>query len=82
MIHPAEIDDLVVDDGDHVKGLAGRDRVDEDVSVYANGMFGIEDRILVLLCKIRSVSRGNKSGLSGGRRTWPAVASIALVFQG
>lgn len=48
MVHPAEVDDLVVDDLDHVERFAGRHRVDEDVSMDAYGMLGIQDCVFVL----------------------------------
>ena len=40
--------DLSVDDFHGVEGLGGGDGVDEDEAVDANGMFGIQDRVLVL----------------------------------
>lgn len=48
LVHAAEISDLVVDDLDHVEGLSRGNRVDEDVTVYAYGMLGIEYRVLIL----------------------------------
>ena len=47
-VHAAEVDDLVIDDMDHVEGLVICDRVHEDVSMNANGMFGVENGVLVL----------------------------------
>jgi hypothetical protein len=43
-----EVLELFVDDLDHVKALTRGDRVDEDIAVHANGVFGGEERVLVL----------------------------------
>ena len=48
VVHSAEIDDLVVHDLHHVERLLGRDGVHEHVAVDADGMLGVEDRVLVL----------------------------------
>ena len=46
--HATEVDNLVIYDLDHVEGFPGRDRVDEDEAVDSDGMFGIQNRVLVL----------------------------------
>ena len=43
-----EVLELFVDDLDHVKALTRGDRVDEDLAMHADGMFGGEERVLVL----------------------------------
>jgi len=43
-----EVLELFVDDLDHVKALTRGDRVDEDIAMHANGVFGGEERVLVL----------------------------------
>jgi hypothetical protein len=48
LFHSTEVDNLVIHDLDHVKGISRGDRVDENKAVDADSMFGIEDRILVL----------------------------------
>ena len=47
-MHATKVDDLVIDDVDHIERLVVGNRVDEDEAVDANGMFGIQDRVLVL----------------------------------
>ena len=54
LVHSAKIDDLVVHDLHHVERLLGRDRVDENIAMDANGMLGVEDRVLVLQRRERS----------------------------
>lgn len=48
LVHAAEIDDLVVHDLYHFKGLFVRDGVDEDIAVDADGMLRVEDGVFVL----------------------------------
>ena len=57
-VEPAEVDDLVVDDVDHVERLVICDRVHEDVSMNANGMFGVENGVLVLDATSTTLSGG------------------------
>ena len=38
MVQPAEIKDLLVDDLDHIERISGRNGVDEDVAMHADGM--------------------------------------------
>ena len=47
-VHPAEVDDLVIYDVHHIERLVVCDRVHEDVAMDADGMLGIENRVLVL----------------------------------
>jgi len=53
--HATKVDNLVVNDLDHVKGFPGGDRVDEDEAVDSDGMFGIQNRVLVLVTRGVSV---------------------------
>ncbi len=48
LVHATEVDDLVVDDLNHVKGLSGGDGIYENITMNTDGMFGIEDRKFVL----------------------------------
>lgn len=48
LVQAAKIHDFVVDNLNHVEGLARRDRVHEDEAVNTDGMFGIEDGIFIL----------------------------------
>ena len=75
LIHSAEINDFVIDDLDHVEGFAGRDRIDEHVSVNANGMFRVEYRVLVLGIRVR-MSMGELPRRAK-RLTWPAVSMMS-----
>ena len=43
-----EVLELFVDDLDHVKALSRGDRVDENIAMHADGVFGGEERVLVL----------------------------------
>ena len=49
--HATEVYNLVVDYLDHVEGLPRRDGIYENEAVDADGMFGIQDRVLVLCTK-------------------------------
>jgi hypothetical protein len=48
LLHPLEVQDLVVQRLDHLKGLAARDRVDEDVPVDPYRVFVVEEGVFVL----------------------------------
>ena len=48
LVHTTEIDNFVVHDLHHLERLLGRDGVDENVAVDADGMLGIKDCVLVL----------------------------------
>ena len=50
------VEDLVVDSLDHVEAIAGSDAVDEHVTVDADGVFRVEDRILVLACCVDDIA--------------------------
>ena len=58
--HATEVDNLVIYDLDHVEGFPGRDRVDEDEAVDSDGMFGIQNRVLVLVMRGVSMLRASK----------------------
>lgn len=62
-VEAAEVDNLVVYDLDHVERFPGGNRVDEDIAVDANGMFGVKDGVLVL-CRVR------RRRMRGGWSTW------------
>lgn len=47
-MHAAKVDDLVIDDLDHVEGFVICHGVDQDEAVYANCMLGIKDGIFIL----------------------------------
>lgn len=62
-VHAAEVGDLLVDDVDHVEGLARRDGVDKDEAMDADGVLGVEDGVLVLRASSeRAGRRGRKRG--------------------
>ena len=42
------IEDLLADDADHLKGLLGGDRVDQQIAVDADEMLRVENAVLVL----------------------------------
>ena len=44
----AEVDNLVVDDMNHVEGLVICHGVDEDIAMYAYRMLGVEDGVFIL----------------------------------
>lgn len=54
--YATEVDDLVVDDLDHVERLAGRDGVHEDVSMDAYGVFRPEEGILILTSGVNDLA--------------------------
>ena len=58
--HATEVDNLVIYDLDHVEGFPGRDGVDEDEAVDSDGMFGIQNRVLVLVTRGVSMLRASK----------------------
>ena len=71
----AKVYNLIVDDLDHVEGVAGGDGVHEDIAVDADGVLGVERGVFVLACGVDDVAVildalvGNalcKSGLYGG----------------
>lgn len=45
---PTKVHDFVVDNLNHFKRLAGSDRVDENVAMDTDSMFGVQDGVLVL----------------------------------
>ena len=47
-VHAAKVDNLVVDDLNHVERLVVCHGVDENEAMDANGMLGVEDGVLVL----------------------------------
>jgi nanoRNase/pAp phosphatase (c-di-AMP/oligoRNAs hydrolase) len=47
-LYSTKVDDLVINDLDHFKGISRGDRVDENKAMDADGMLGVEDRVLVL----------------------------------
>lgn len=52
----AKVYNLIVDDLDHVEGVAGGDGVDEDVAMDADGVLGVEGGVFVLACGIDDVA--------------------------
>ena len=50
------VQDLVVDSLDHVEAITRGDAVDEHVAVNANGVFRIEDRVLILAGSVDDVA--------------------------
>jgi hypothetical protein len=44
-----KVDDLVIHDLNHVERISRGDRVNENKSMDANGMLGIENRVLILV---------------------------------
>ena len=47
-VHAAKVDNLVVDDLNHVERLVVCHGVDENEAMDANGMLGVENSVLVL----------------------------------
>lgn len=50
------VQDLVVDGLDHVEAITRGNAVDEHVAVNADGVFGIEDRVLILAGRVDDVA--------------------------
>lgn len=46
------VEDLVADDGDHLKGLSGGDRVDDHVAMDTDEVLRVEDAVLVLARRV------------------------------
>jgi hypothetical protein len=46
--HATEVDDLVINDLDHVEGLPRGDGIHENETVDTDGVFGVEYRVLIL----------------------------------
>lgn len=42
------VENLVADDLDHLKGLHGSNRVDENIAVNSDEVLGIQDAVLIL----------------------------------
>lgn len=54
--HATEVYNLVVDYLDHVEGLSRRDGIYENEAVDSDGVFRIEDRVLIL-CDEKGLAR-------------------------
>ncbi len=77
-MHAAKVDDLVIDDLNHVEGLVVCDGIDEDEAVDANCMLRIKDGIFILRQEQKRRGSASGSGLRGReRRTWPAVSMMS-----
>lgn len=50
------IQNLVVDGLNHVKAITGGDAVYEHVTVDADGVFGVEDRVFILACCVDDIA--------------------------
>lgn len=46
------VEDLVTDDGYHLKGLSGGDRVDDHVAMDADEMLRVEDAVFILASRV------------------------------
>jgi len=42
------VQDLVADDLNHLKGLSGSNRVDQNIAMDTDEVLGIQDRVLIL----------------------------------
>ena len=49
--------DLIPDDATHLEALLACDRVDDHVAVYANKVLAVENRVLVLPCRVDDLDR-------------------------
>lgn len=69
-----EIQDLVPDGLDHVKGLAGANRINEYIPVDANEVFGVQHAIFILRVGCQWLGKARFAKWL----TWPAVSTISV----
>jgi hypothetical protein len=80
LLYPLEIQDLVVQRLDHLKGLAARDRVDEDVPVDPYCVFVVEEGVFVLrTVKVDSERRMIRTGKRSEEEFCDKISDLLLV---